>query len=202
MRASKMLRDKRAVAVAILVIAAGLLASGVLAGQFRGADPEAFRAGLATGEVTRVADIGASDGLPGRGVFAQATDTGQVCLWDAPSAASPQRQGGCNAADDPLGGSSVSASLAYDGGPAVQDVRDARLIGLAAPGVAQVEVLMSDGSSRVVKLRRAVLRSSDYLAFGYRLRKADLRKGIGPVAVVARDAAGAEVARQETGIGG
>ena len=132
----RMTRRRRAIVASISALATAIVASSVVAGQFRSPDPEAFHVGLATGEIARVADIAAGDGLPGRGVFVQATDTGQICLWDAPSASSQQRQGGCNSVDDPLGGSALSASLAYDGGPAVEDVRDARLIGLASRAVA------------------------------------------------------------------
>ncbi|MGH3136123.1 MAG: hypothetical protein ACRDPV_06490 [Gaiellaceae bacterium] len=197
----RMTRRRWAIVASISTVAAAILASSVVAGQFRGADPEAFHAGLATGEITRVADIAAGDGLPGRGVFVQTTDTGQFCLWDAPSASSQQRQGGCNSVDDPLGGSALSASLAYQGGPAVEDVQDARLIGLVSREVATVLVLMSDGTQREVRLRKAMLGSYEYRAFGYRFKKSDLRGGVGPTAVIARAAAGTEIARQSTGIG-
>jgi len=198
----RMTRRRWAIVASISALATAILASSVVAGQFHGPDPEAFHAGLATGEIARVADIAAGDGLPGRGVFVQSTDTGQLCLWDAPSAASQQRQGGCNSVDDPLGGSAVSASLAYEGGPAVEDVQDARLIGLASRDVATVQVLMSDGTQREVRLRKAMLGSDEYWAFGYRFKKSDLRGGVGPTAVVARAATGDEIARQLTGIGG
>ena len=195
------MRGKRVIVASILVLAAALLASGVIAGQFRSADPEALHEALTSGEVVQVAEIAAADGLARRGVFVQETDIGQLCLWDAASASSLQRGGGCNAIDDPLGGSAVSASLAYDGGPAIETVRDARLIGLADEDVASVTVLMSDGSERVVRLKRAKLSAGDFFAFGYRFKKADLRRGIGPIAVIARGADGGELARQPTGIG-
>jgi hypothetical protein len=198
----RMTSRRWAIACAVVVLAAVVLASGVIAGQFRAADPEAFQAALATGEIMRVAEIPAGDGLGGRGVFAQTTDTGQLCVWDAPSASSRERQGGCNPMDDPLGGSAVSASLAYDGGPAIESVRDARMSGLAASGVASVAVLMSDGSERAVRLKTTSLDSGDFVAFGYRFKKVDLGKGVGPVAVIARGADGTELARQPTGIGG
>ncbi len=191
---------KRVVVASIVVVAAALLTSGVIAAQFRGADPDAFHDALAAGDAVRVADIAAADGLSGRGVFAQTTG-GQLCVWDAPSADSLQRGGGCNALDQPLGGSVLSASLAYEGGPALEDVRDARLIGLAEDAVASVAVLMTDGSVRAVRMRKAKLDGGDFLAFGYRFKKADLRSGVGPVAVIARDADGEELARQPTGIG-
>ena len=186
----------------ILLVGTALLAGNVIAGQFRTEDPVEFRADLATGKLVRVADIEASDGLPGRGVFVQVTENGNFCLWDAPSAQSPVRQGGCNALEDPLGGDALSASLAYEGGPGLENVRDARLVGLASREVESVVVLMSDGTERRMRLERVSARSRDYLAFGYRFRASDLRQGIGPTAVVARDAAGVEIARQPTGIGG
>jgi hypothetical protein len=198
----RMTRRRRAIVASISALATAIVASSVVAGRFRSPDPEAFHVGLATGEIARVADIAAGDGLPGRGVFVQATDTGQICLWDAPSASSQQRQGGCNSVDDPLGGSALSASLAYDGGPAVEDVRDARLIGLASRDVATVQVLMSDGTQREMRLRKAMLESDEYRAFGYRFKRSDLRGGVGPIAVIARTATGDEIARQSTGIGG
>ncbi len=109
----RMTRRRWAIVASISACATAILASSVVAGQVRGPDPEAFHAGLATGEIARVADIAAGGGLPGRGVFVQVTDTGQLCLWDAPSASSQQRQGGCNSTEDPLGGSAalVRASL-------------------------------------------------------------------------------------------
>jgi hypothetical protein len=187
--------------IAAALLAAAVVTGSVVAGQFRQTDPEAFQEGLATSEVMRVADIAAADGLAGHGVFVQVTETGQVCLWDAPSASSLERGGGCNPADDPLGGSELSASLAYEGGPTLASVRDARLVGLAASDVAAVEVLMSDSTRRGVRLRTATIGSSAFRAFGYRFSRSDLRRGVGPTAVVALDSSGAEVARQVTGIG-
>ena len=69
-------------------------------------------------------------------------------------------------------------------------------------GVASVAVLMSDGSERAVRLTTTSLDSGDFVAFGYRFKKVDLRNGVGPVAVIARRADGTELARQPTGIGG
>lgn len=198
----RMTRRRWAIVASISALATAILASSVVAGQFGDTDPEAFHAGLATGEIARVADIAAGDRLPGRGVFVQVTETGQLCLWDAPSASSRQRQGGCNSVDNPLGGSALSASLAYEGGPAVEDVQDARLIGLTSRDVATVQVLMSDGTQREVRLKKAMLGSDEYQAFGYRFKKSDLRRGVGPTAVIARAATGDEIARQTTGIGG
>jgi hypothetical protein len=197
----RMTRGRRAIVASIFALGAVTLVSSVVAGQFRSTDPKSFHDALANGEVVRVADIAAADGSPGRGVFVQTTDRGHFCLFDALSALSPQRQGGCNSVDDPLGDSALLVSLAYDGGPVVEDARDARLIGLAVSRVAAVEVLMNDGTRRGVRLKLTRLGSDEYVAFGYRVKNADLRKGIGPTAVIAKDAAGTELARQATGIG-
>jgi len=139
--------------------------------------------------------------LPGRGVFAQFTSTGHFCLSDAPLDSPQMGGGGCNAADDPLGGTSISASLAYDGGPAIAGVKDARVIGLASAEVASIDVLMTDGTSRSVKLKKAKVGSDELQVFGYRFKKADLKRGLGPTAIVALDADGVEIGRQPTGIG-
>lgn len=197
------LTTKRALVLFVTLALAAVLAGGVVAAQ-RGTeapDTDALQGAIRDEPMIKVAEIAASAESPGRGVFVQVTSTGHVCIWDAPSASSQQRQGGCNPADDPLGGSAVSASLAYDGGPAIEEVRDARLIGLASRDAASVAVLMTDGTERQLRLNEASVDSEAYLAFGYRFKKSDLRRGVGPTAVVARDASGAEIARQATGIG-
>lgn len=194
-------RSIRALPVTIAALAGVVFAGSVVAGQLRSPDASAFEADLGTGVVTRVADIPAADGLEARGVFVQVTDHGQFCIWDAPSSRSRQRQGGCNPASDPLGGSALSASLAYEGGPAIESVRDARLIGLVSPQVAKVVLVLSDGSERSLSLRRAVVGAMSLQAFGYRIRPSDLLRGVGPTTVLALDGRGAEIARQATGIG-
>ena len=196
------MRRRRIAIAAAAVLAAGVLVGVVVAGSFdwsRSADE--LDAALVDARPMRVADIPAADGLPARGVFAQITSTGQFCLSDAPVDAPLMGGGGCNSAEDPLGGRAISASLAFEGGPAIETVRDARLIGLAAPGVASVRVHMSDGSSRTVKLKRARVGSDELRVFAYRARTSDLKKAIGPVAVVAYDDGGVEIGRQTTGIG-
>jgi hypothetical protein len=193
---------RHAVVAGLVAVAASVLAAGVVASGFdwsRSSDE--LNSALAEGKPTQVAEIAAVDGLPARGVFAHVTSTGHFCLSDAPLDAPLEGGGGCNAADDPLGGRPFSASLAYDGGPTLEAVRDARLIGLAARTVSTVRVLMSDGSWRAVKLKRAHVGADEFKAFGYRFRKSDLKSGNGPVAVVAFAAGGAELGRQTTGIG-
>jgi hypothetical protein len=186
--------------VAIAAVAAAG-AVGVFAAQFDAGDPAAIENDLVTGDVARVADIAAADGRAGRGVFVQVTHGGRLCIWDAVSATSRERHGGCNPVSDPLGGTVLSASLAYEGGPSVPSVRDARIVGLAAPNVAAIELVMSDGTTRSLESRHVSVGSKAYTAFGYRVRASDLHEGVGPTAVVALDADGSELGRQTTGIG-
>jgi hypothetical protein len=195
-----MFRRKVAVIVVAALVAA-VVVGAVGAGYDWSRSSSELEAAIVDASPTQVADVPAADGLPTRGVFAQVTSTGHFCLSDAPLDAPLRGGGGCNPLEDPLGGSDVSVSLAYEGGPAIETVRDARLIGLASSSVATVHVLMSDGSSRAVKLKTAKVGSDQYSAFGFRVKKSDLKKGIGPVAVIALDASGAEIARQTTGIG-
>ena len=185
------------------IVVAGVLAGGVIAGRIGWtADDARLDAALSEAPAATLVEIPSADGLPARGVFAQITSTGYLCLSDAPLSAPLMGGGGCNPADDPLGGGAFSASLAYDGGPAIQDVKDARLIGLTSPQVESMRVVMTDGSSRQVKLKSTRVAGNVLQAFGYRFKKGDLKKGVGPTAVVAYDADGVEIDRQTTGIGG
>jgi hypothetical protein len=195
-------RNSRWLAVtAGVIVSAGALAGGVIAGRLGWTDDAAsLDAALAEAPAASLLEIPSADGLPARGVFAQVT-AGHVCLSDAPLDSPLMGGGGCNPADDPLGGQAFSASLAYDGGPAVQDVKDARIVGLTSLDVASMRVLMSDGTSRQIKLKKAKVGSDEFRAYGHRFKKVDLRRGVGPTAVVAFDAAGNEIDRQATGIG-
>jgi hypothetical protein len=187
------------------VVAGGILASAVVAARFAGGEHENLMAASAEEPVVRVAEFEPSAGLPARGVFVQSTSTGHLCLWDAPVASPRARQGGCNRSDDPLGGRKMFISLSYEGGPAAEQVSDARLIGLVGREVASVQVLMTNGSVRTVPLKRAVAVSSaagSFRAFGYRFTAADLKRHLGPTAVLALDASGRELERQTTGFGG
>ena len=201
------LTTKRAgAAVAIAAIVGGVVAGGVVAASLAGHDdPEAVLAALDEAPMVRVADIGRDDAAVGRGVFVQTTSAGHLCLWDAPSASSLERKGGCNSIDDPLGGSKLSASLSYEGGPEAAKVAEARLIGLVARDVASVQVLMSDGTHRIVPMRRQIALASAagaFRAFGYQFSATDLAKGLGPTAVLALDSSGKVIDRQATGFGG
>ncbi len=190
----------RWITLAIGLLAAAIFAGGVIAAQFRDAtNIDGLEASFRDDPLVKVADIAAEPGLSSRGVFVQSTSAGFLCLWDAPSAGALNRQGGCNSSDDPLGGKKMFVSLAYEGGPAMSDVKDARLIGLTASDVANVQLLMTDGTRRELRLKKASVGSADYGALGYRLRKVDLRRGVGPTAVIALNDAGEEIDRQATG---
>jgi hypothetical protein len=193
------------VLVGVLAIV-GIAAGGVVAAQL-GPSPDVaeLQAAIEKDALVRVVDIPASSTAPARGVFVQFTSTGHLCLWEAPSATSRERGGGCNSADDPLAGRELTVSLGYDGGPSINAVSDARLMGLVSARVAAVQVLMSDGTRRNVPLRRVPvvsLQGSGYSVFGYRFPRMDFERRIGPTAVVALDASGKEIDRQTTGFGG
>ena len=192
-------RRRRWLVALVVVVVVGAVASAVVASSFD--DGSSLTAAIDEAPLTRVADIAADDGGPALGVYAQLTDTGHLCVWEAPFATSRQRGGGCNTVDDPLNGRPVSFTLSYDGGPATVDVRNATLFGLALDEVASVRVLMSDGSWQAVKLRKAKVGADEFKAFGVRLKTAVLKKGVEPTAVVAFDASGVELGRQATGIG-
>ena len=184
------------VLVVVLGAAASVVASGMIGSS---ADVESLESATRDAAMVRLADLSPDNGLSARGVFAQVTSTGQFCLWDAPSASSRQKLGGCNPAEDPLGGHALSASFAYEGGPDPADVNDARLIGLVASDVGDVEVVMTDGSRRTLALRRVPPSVGDFRVFAHRFGHGDLKRGITPRSVVAFDANGNEIDRQATG---
>ena len=192
-------RRRRWLVALVVVVVVGAVARAVVASSFD--DGSSLTAAIDEAPLTRVADIAADDGGPALGVYTQLTDTGHLCVWEAPFATSRQRGGGCNTADDPLNGRPVAFTLSYDGGPATVDVRNATLFGLALDEVASVRVLMTDGSWQAVKLRQAKVGADEFKAFGVRLKAAVLKKGTEPTAVVAFDASGVELGRQATGIG-
>lgn len=198
----KLRNTRRWVVLVIGVVAAGVVAGAVVAARLDVGVPADLEAALHDDPLVQVAGIPAENGLAGRGVFVQRTSAGFTCLWDAPSATSSARQGGCNRTDDPFGGRELFVSLAYDGGPAITSIKDARLVGLAAAEVAEVQVLMSDGARRAIRLRKSKVEGDEYRAFGYRFKKADLRIGVSPQAVIALDAIGEEIDRQPTGFSG
>jgi hypothetical protein len=196
----------RALIVAALACGAALAAAGVASGVFRndGTVSAAPAVGSKSGRRMTVARFDPASGAADRVVVLERTPDGYLCVWDAPDPTGAHGVGGCNPADDPLGGRKLFTSLTYDGGPGAATVHDARLSGLAAAGVQQVVVAMSDGTTRGVHLAATDTRpvaGADYRSFAYRIRETDLRRGVTPVAVVALDSAGAEIDRQATGVG-
>jgi hypothetical protein len=195
----------RWIALIVVVVGAGVFAGALAAGQLGGLrDPSDLDAVLGEGALVRVADLERRAGHVDRGVYLSAAK-GLVCLFDAPTSNPRFGGGGCNSADDPLGGRELSASLGYEGGPAAESVTDARLIGLVSSSVGSVRVEMTDGTYRSIPLRRGAavsLPAGSLRVFGYRFKPSDLRQGIGPTAVVALDDEGAEIGRQPTGFGG
>jgi hypothetical protein len=180
--------------------AAGALVGGVIAAESRDAGiPEDVASSLLRDPLVQVADIPAEGGKPRRGVFLQVTSAGYTCVWEAPTATSQARRGGCSPSEDPFGGKTLTVNFTYDGGPAPASVSDARLFGLAARDVARVRVVMSDGTSRDVRLSNASGAGKGIHAFGYRVKPVDLRRSVTPIAVVALDAGGTEIDRQATG---
>lgn len=199
-------QTRRRIAFLGALAIAGIVTGGVIAAQL-GPTPEvaALQAAIDEDALVRVADIPATGSARARGVFVQITSTGHLCLWDAPSATSRERGGGCNPADDPLAGRELFVSLGYDGGPNLGTVTDARLMGLVSAQVGAVQVLMTDGTRRNVPMARTpgvALRHVAYKAFAYRFATRDLQRGLGPTAVIALDTEGAELDRQPTGFGG
>ena len=190
---------RRWAAVGLGVVLACALAGVVVASRMD--DGSDLAAAIDQDPLVRVADIPAAEGSPGKGVYVQRTRTGHLCVWEAPSATSRQRGGGCNTADDPLNGRPLSFTLSYDGGPVVADVKSASLFGLVESDVARASVLMSDGTQREIQIQKADVPGTELRAFGFRFKKGDFLKGITPIAVVAIDASGAELDRQVTGIG-
>jgi hypothetical protein len=198
---------RKRTAIAAIAIAA-LAGGGVIAvaatrdGQPRAFDrpqtakdalPDSAVRFLHPGESRRVAQFTTSAGAA-RAVFVnRSSDTSQICIWDT-DVASGEQAGGCNPAGDVFSGHAFTMSLAYDGGPAVTAVREARIVGLVTDAVASVEVAYSNGTTR-----RALI--SRDRAFVHVVPPLLLRKGVGPIAVIARSTAGAVIDRQATGIG-
>lgn len=182
-----------------VAVAAGILAGVVVAAQNDRQDPDEFATAIRDAPSVKVADLASVSGLPARAVYVQKTSSGLFCLWDASSVGSPDQKGGCNRAEEPLGGKPLFVSFSYDGGPALADVADARLIGLAAADVAAVEIWMSNGRRQRVALRNVPSPIGDFRAFARRFSRGELRRGVTPTAVVALDANNNEIDRQATG---
>lgn len=187
------------VAGAVLVCA--LVAAAVVTARGGPTTPAELDSAISSEPLVKVFDLPKQEGSPQRSMFIQPTSAGFLCTWVAENKASKLRQGECNPDDDPLVGNALWATLTYDGGPSVESVRDARLVGLATEAAGRVAVLMSDGSTRDAKVKRTEVEAGAFQAFAYRVRRSDLKSGIGPTAVVAYDVSGRELGRQTTGIG-
>ena len=150
---------------------------------------------------SRVATLPPQAGRPEVGVYVARLSDGSICVSDA-SGDKTTAGGGCNSASAPLNGKPFMALFAYDGGPGVATVKDARLYGLADGSVDELRLEMSDGSTRQLHLGAQAVAGTPYRAFAYRVSHADIRARITPVAVVAYDASATVIGRQPTGLPG
>jgi hypothetical protein len=199
-------RKSRIFIVTGLAVALGLAFGGMASGVFRTAGTPSATPDIRSraGELVPVATFPSETGSPDRQVVLQPTADGYLCIWDSPDGTAEHGVGGCNPASNPLGGRKLFVSLTYDGGPALSTVRDARLSGIAAPEVASARLVMTDGTTRTILLARPSTRAvagTDYRSFAYRVRQADLVRGVSPAALLAYDGTGSVIDRQATGIG-
>jgi hypothetical protein len=125
--------------------------------------------------------------------IAKTADGSMTCIWDTDRLRG-FKGGGCNDSRDFFAGRPFVMSLAYDGGPSVEKVSDARIVGVVTDRVARVEVLNSAGEATAVQL------TTDR-AFAHVVPVNELQRGISPVAVIAYGSDGSELDRQTTGIG-
>lgn len=191
----------------VLAVAAAATAGAIAVAATRSEEPRAFNrpAGAADalpiraaqflkpGQSRRIATFASASGTP-RSVFLnRSKDNAQICVWDTDTESGAQ-SGGCNSATNFFAGHAFTLSLSYDGGPAVTAVRDARIVGVATEAVAALEVVYADGTVKPVAITRD-------RGFAHAVPALLLRKGIGPVALIARNARGTVIDRQVTGIG-
>jgi hypothetical protein len=200
------MRRNRALVVTGVVCTGALAVGGIANGLHRAAGTPSATPDIRgnAGTVEQVAQFAPESGRAARQVVLQRTPDGYLCVWDSPEGTADHGVGGCNPADDPLAGHKVFVSLAYDGGPAIAAVRDARLSGLAAADAASARLVMSDGTTRSILLSPQsthAVAGKDYRPFAYRVRRGDLERGVGPVAVLVLDAQGRVIDRHVTGIG-
>lgn len=149
------------------------------------ARPKAF----AVGQTRRIATFGAAP----RAVFvATAADDRMLCFWDVDLLRN-ERGGGCSERASFFKDRDLAASLMFTGGPALDSVTSARIVGLVTGRVGSIAVVNSDGSSNQVTPTRD-------RGFAYEVPATQLAAGVEPVAVVAYDRAGRELTRQPTGV--
>jgi hypothetical protein len=129
-----------------------------------------------------------------RGLYVTKTEDGSmICIWDT-NLFNGRKGGGCNPSADFFAGRAFAMSLAYDGGPDVAGVTDARIVGVVTDEVARLDVVNSSGTNRRVAI------TADR-GFAYVVPPGELKRGVGPEAVIAYDRDGHVIDRQITGIG-
>jgi hypothetical protein len=148
---------------------------------------------LTDGESHLVARFVSASGT-NRGLFVTKTKDGTMtCIWDT-DLFNGRKGGGCNPSGDFFAGSAFAMSLEYGGGPDVSGVTDARIVGVVTDEVGKIEVVNSSGVSRRIAL-------TPDRAFAYIVPPGELKRGVGPEAVVAYNREGDVIDRQITGIG-
>lgn len=198
--------SKRLVLI-VLALAAATTAGAIAIAATRGEQPRAFgrpaSAGdalpiravrfLKPGESRRIATFASANGAPHAVFTNRSKDDTQICVWDT-DVTSGAQSGGCNPTANFFAGHAFTLSLAYDGGPAITTVRNARIVGIVTDAVATLEVVYADGTAKQIAITRD-------RGFAYTVPNELPRRGVGPVALIARSASGAVLDRQVTGIG-
>jgi hypothetical protein len=199
--------SRKRLTVAAIALAVAATAGALAIAATRGEQPRAFsRPGSAAdalpiraarflepGQSRRIATFASASGTPRAVFLSRSRDDTQVCVWDTDTETGAQ-SGGCNPSANFFAGHAFTSSLGYDGGPAVATARDARIVGVVTDAVATLEVVYADGTAKQVTITRD-------RGFAHTVPNGLLRKGIGPVALIARNAAGLVIDRQVTGIG-
>ncbi len=192
----------RVIVIGIVVVVAAILGATIALGQsapFSFGSEDRLRE-MSSTLGTEVASFPAQSGTPDRSVFVAKLSDGSLCVRNA-SADKATWGGGCNPAESPLGGKPFMAMFSFVGGPEIKTVIEARLYGLVDSEVYALKAEMSDGSTRTLGLSAQTVAATPYRVFAERVARADLHNGISPIAIVAYNVSGTEIARQPTGIG-
>ena len=197
----------RRLVLIVLAIAAATTAGAIAIAATRGEQPRAFGRPASAGDALpisaarflkpgasrRIATFSSANDTPHSVFMTRSKDDTQICVWDT-DVTSGAQSGGCNPTANFFAGHAFTLSLAYDGGPAITTVRDARIVGVVTDAVATLEVVYADGTEKQIGLTRD-------RGFAYTVPNGLLHRGVGPVALVARSASGAVLDKQVTGIG-
>ena len=143
------------------------------------------------GSARRVKSFRLASGREHAVFLARSKDGKQVCLFDT-DLVTGQQGGGCNDATSVFAGRKIQISVSFEGGPTPATIRDVRIVGLAAPGIASVRVELSDATARTVEL------TADR-AFAWAMPQSDVDRGVQPRAVVAIGRDGKPIDGAETG---